>query len=84
MLQLTRTAQSGVTVTNAIHKVTSVAVDCTGQTAYLIAMLVDALATTPVETLSFAFPCNVTGGNIFDQCYAHALTLPEYAGATTV
>jgi hypothetical protein len=84
MLQLTRTAQSGVTVTDAIHKVTAVSVDCNGETAYQIAMLVNASAVTPVETLSFAFPCNVTGGNIFDQCYAHAMTLPEYAGATTV
>ena len=84
MLQLTRTAQSGVTVPNAIHKVATVSVDCTGETAFQMAMLVDASATTPVETLSFAFPCNVTGGNIFDQCYAHALTLPEYAGATVV
>ena len=84
MLQLTKTAQSGVTVPNAIHKVTAVSVDCNGETAYLIAMLVNASAVTPVETLSFAFACNPAGGNIFDQCYAHALTQPEYAGATTV
>jgi hypothetical protein len=84
MLQLTRTAQSGVTVTNAIHKVTSVFVSCTGEAAYQMAMLVDTLATTPVETSGQSFQCNVVGANIFDQCYAHALTLPEYAGATTV
>ena len=84
MLQLTRTAQSGVTVPNAIHKITSVNVDCNGETAYLIAMLVNASAVTPVETLSFAFACNVNGANIFDQCYVHALSQPEYAGAVIV
>jgi hypothetical protein len=84
MLQLTRTAQSGVTVTNAIHKVTSVFVSFTGEATYQMAMLVNASATTPVETLSFAFACDPDGANIFDQCYAHALTLPEYAGATVV
>lgn len=84
MLQLTRTAQSGVTVPNAIHKVASVDVDCQGDTIYLMAMLVNASATVPVETKSHSFACNVAGGNIFDQCYAHALSLPEYAGATVV
>ena len=84
MLQLTRTAQSGVTVPNAIHKVTSVDVDCQGDTVYLMAMLINPTATVPVETNSYSFVCDPAGGNIFDQCYAHALTLPEYAGATTV
>jgi hypothetical protein len=84
MLQLTKTAQSGVTVTNAIHKVTSVIVACNGEVDYQMAMLVNASAPTPVETSGHSFMCNVTGGNIFDQCYAHALTLPEYAGATSV
>lgn len=84
MLQLTKTAQSGVVVTDAIHKVTNVSVDCTGQADYRMAMLVNPSSTTPVETSGQSFTANVTGGNIFDQCYAHALTLPEYAGATTV
>jgi hypothetical protein len=84
MLQLTKTALSGVTVPNAIHKVASVDVDCQGDTIYLMAMLVNASATVPVETKSYSFVCDHAGGNIFDQCYAHAMTLPEYAGATTV
>jgi hypothetical protein len=84
MLQLTRTAQSGVTVTNAIHKVTNVNVDSTGEAAYQMAMLVSASEFTPVQLSSYRFTCDPAGGNIFDQCYAHALTLPEYAGATVV
>lgn len=84
MLQLTKTAQSGVTVTDAIHKVTSVFVSCNGETDYQMAMLVNSSSTTPVETSGQSFLASVTGGNIFDQCYAHALTLPEYAGAVTV
>ena len=84
MLQLTKTAQSGVTVTNAIHKVTSAYVDCTGETSYQIAMLVNASASTPVEAHGHNFTATVGAGCIFDQCYTHALTLPEYAGATVV
>jgi hypothetical protein len=84
MLQLTRTAQSGVTVTNAIHKVTAVGVDCAGETSFQMAMLKDASEVTPVQLSSYSFTCDPAGGNIFDQCYAHALTLPEYAGATVV
>jgi hypothetical protein len=84
MLQLTKTAQSGVSVVNAIHKVTAVNVACSGETAYQMAMLTDGAAVTPVELLSYSFDCDPAGGNIFDQCYAHALTLPEYAGAVVV
>jgi hypothetical protein len=84
MLQLTRTAHSGVTVTDAIHKVTSVTVACEGEASYQMAMLVNTAATTPVETSGQSFLCDPAGGNIFDQCYAHALSLPEYAGAITV
>jgi hypothetical protein len=84
MLQLTKTAQNGVTVINAIHKVTSVYVDCTGQASYMIVMLVDAASTTPVEAHGHNFTASMGEGDIFDQCYAHALTLPEYADAVVV
>jgi hypothetical protein len=84
MLQLTQTSISGVTVINAIHKVTNVNVDSTGEAAYQMAMLVSASEVTPVQLSSYSFTCDPAGGNIFDQCYAHALTLPEYAGATVV
>ena len=84
MLQLTKTSISGVTVVNAIHKITSITLDCNGSTSYQMAMLINATAIAPIEVLSFSFPCAPTGGNIFDQCYAHALTLPDYAGAVII
>jgi hypothetical protein len=83
MLQLTKTAQSGVTVTDAIHKVIHAWTTSEGECSYIMAMLVNASATVPVETATFNF-IGAPGTCLFDQCYAHAMTLPEYAGATTV
>ena len=84
MLQLTRTAQSGIVVMNAINKVTFVSVTCTGEASFQVAMLVTLASVTPVELSSYSFTADPAGGNIFDQCYAHALTLPEYAGAVVI
>jgi hypothetical protein len=83
-LQLTKMALSGVTVNNAIHRVMRVCVQSGGSADFTVGMMVDSVITTPVEVLSFTFEANFLGQCIFEQCYNHLKTLPEYAGAIDV
>lgn len=84
MLQLTQTTSSGVTVTDAIHKVINAQLDSEGRASFQMGVYVNSTIKSPVEVRGYGFDSNPAGGDLFAQCYAYALTLPEYAGATTV
>ncbi len=84
MLQLTWATDSGLNIADAIHKVVDAHVDGGGEASYWMATFVNAVIAVPVESRGHSFNYNPSGGELFAQCYAHALTLPEYAGAIVV
>ena len=84
MLQKTWETLSGLTVVNAIHQVLNAQMQANGEAAFQIAVFADATNKTAVEIYGHNFTSNPAQGDLISQCYAHVLTLADYAGAIEV
>ena len=82
-LQKTTTNASGLTATDAYHRVENVALASKTE----ITFSVRSYASTDMPFFAeefYSFSYDLTGANPIQQAYEHLKTLPEFSGATDV
>jgi len=83
-IKLTVQTASGITVTDAVHRVKCITLQSTELMAFLVRSYATIEAQEPFEEKAFECGYDVAGANPWAQAYAHLQGLPAFAGAVAV